>query len=119
MGKQLNYSKDVLLNKKFKSADRGYDPLEVDEVLDKIIEDYEKFEVSSSVDITSLMAEISELKKERARLNEELQKEKSKFKYLPKDLKEVHIDNYELLQRIGKLEAFIKENLNVNPDEIK
>ena len=119
MAKELNFTSQTLLKKRFKSADRGYDPLEVDQVLDQIIHDYEIIEANSSVDVPALLDLVSELKKENARLMEELAKEKGKFKYLPKDLKEVHIDNYELLQRIGKLEMYIKEKLNVNPDEIK
>ena len=72
-------------------------------VLDQIIEDYRKVEANSKVDVKALLAELNELKKENTRLVEELAKQKSKIKYLPKD-KAVHIDNDELLHRIGKLE---------------
>ena len=119
MAKEMNFTSKSLYNKKFKTADRGYDPLEVDEVLDLIIEDYRLVESNSSVDIPKLLEEIARLKKDNAKLLDELNKIQSKIKYLPKDLKEVHIDNYELLQRIGKLEVFIKEKLNMNPDDIK
>ena len=118
MNKDLTFSSNSLLNKKFKSAERGYDPDEVDAVLDEIIEDYRKVEASSSVDVKAILNELSELKKENARLSEELAKQKDKIKYLPKD-KAVHIDNYELLHRIGKLELYIKDHIGTIPDELK
>ena len=62
--------------------------------------------------------ELAELKKENARLSEELAKQKDKIKYLPKD-KAVHIDNYELLHRIGKLEMYIKDHIGSIPEELK
>ena len=40
MAKKLNYDTQALLNFKFKPSDKGYDALEVDQVFDKIIEDY-------------------------------------------------------------------------------
>lgn len=118
MNKELRFSSNELLNKKFKSCERGYDPDEVDMVLDQIIEDYRKVEANSKVDVKALLAELNELKKENTRLVEELAKQKSKIKYLPKD-KAVHIDNYELLHRIGKLEEYIKNRLGSIPEELK
>ena len=119
MAKDLNFDSKTLYKKKFKSAERGYDALEVDKTLDLIIEDYRLFESSSTLDVPKLLEEISRLKRENSKLTDELTKIQSKIKYLPKDLKDVHIDNYELLQRIGKLEVVIKEKLNMNPDDIK
>ena len=118
MNKDLAFSSNELLNKKFKTAERGYDPEEVDTVLDQIMEGYRKVESLSKVDVKALQNELTELKKENARIQEELTKQKEKIKYLPKD-KAVHIDNYELLQRIGKLEMFIKEKLGSIPEELK
>ena len=118
MNKDLRFSSDELLNKKFKSLEHGYDPEEVDLILDQIIEDYRKVESDLKVDVKALQNELIELKKENARLQEELAKQKEKIKYLPKD-KPVHIDNYELLQRIGKLEMYIKEKLGPIPEELK
>ena len=119
MAKELNYNSKTLFKKKFKTAERGYDPLDVDETLDKVIQDYKFIESNGSAEIPELLEEITRLKRENAALADELRKFQNKFKYLPKDLKEVHIDNYELLLRIGKLEAVIKEKLNMNPDDIK
>lgn len=118
MSKEIKFSSQTLLDKQFKHCEQGYDPLEVDIVLDQIIEDYKEFE-SLVVKNASLLEQIAELKKEIQALESELNKEKKKLKYLPKDQKEYHIDNYELLQRIGKLEMLIYEKLNINPDDIK
>ena len=121
MDKKLNFTGDELLNKKFSVAKNGYNPLEVDKVIDKIIEDYEAFENSNNpagVDIEKIAKELQELKKENENLKSELEKEKNKWKYISKDHKDIHIDNYELLLRIGKLEMIIYEKLNMNPDEI-
>ena len=57
-------------------------------------------------------------KKDKASILQELTKLKERIKYLPKD-KPIHIDNYELLQRIGKLESYIKEHIGSIPDELK
>ncbi len=122
MEKKTNFSSKELLNKEFSAAVKGYNPLEVDQVLDKIIEDYEKFEKSKSMsadDIDALLNQIKSLKEENASLKEELEKEKNKWKYISKDHKDIHIDNYELLLRIGKLEMFIHDKLGVNPEDIK
>ena len=119
MAKDLNFTSDNLLNFHFKATDRGYDPLQVDEVLDKIIEDYRRIESSGLDKCEKLIEQINELKKLNESLSEQLERERNRVKYLPRDQKDVHIDNYELLIRIGKLEALIHEKLNLNPEEIK
>ena len=121
MDKKLNFSSQELLDIKFNNCPQGYDPLQVDQTLDKIIEDYEKLSSSSSpiVDIEKLAKELEDLKNENLQLKMELEKEKNKWKYVSKDHKDIHIDNFELLQRIGKLEMVIYEKLNMNPDEIR
>ena len=119
MVKDLNFSSEELLNFKFKAVDRGYDPDQVDSILDRIIEDYRQYELNIKNDNDNLLNEIAELKRINAELSEQLQREKNRVKYLPRDQKDVHIDNYELLLRIGKLERFISERLNTIPDEIK
>ena len=122
MEKKTNYTKEELLNKEFSVAVKGYNPLEVDQVLDKIIEDYEKFEKNksnSSVDVDDLLSQIKVLKEENETLKEELEKERNKWKYISKDHKDIHLDNYELLLRIGKLEMYIHDKLGINPEDIK
>ena len=118
MGNNLIFSSQSLLDKEFKHTEQGYDPLEVDTVLDQVIEDYKTLE-SLTLRNQSLENQLVELRKEISRLQLELDSEKKKTKYLPKDQKEYHIDNYELLLRVGKLEALIFEKLNLNPDDIK
>ena len=118
MAKDLNFTSQTLLDKQFKHCEQGYDPLEVDTVLDQIIEDYRELE--SLLDKNaSLTEQIVQLRKEIQSLEEALAKERKRVKYLPKDQKEYHIDNFELLQRIGKLEMLIYEKLSLNPDDIK
>lgn len=122
MEKKTNYTKEELLNKDFSVAVKGYNPLEVDQVLDKIIEDYEKFEKNksnSSVDVDELLNQIKVLKEENEAIKEELEKERNKWKYISKDHKDIHLDNYELLLRIGKLEMYIHDKLGINPEDIK
>ena len=122
MEKKTNYTKEELLNKEFSVAVKGYNPLEVDQVLDKIIEDYEKFEKNksnSSVDVEELLSQIKVLKEENETIKEELEKERNKWKYISKDHKDIHLDNYELLLRIGKLEMYIHDKLGINPEDIK
>lgn len=122
MEKKTNYTKEELLNKEFSVAVKGYNPLEVDQVLDKIIEDYEKFEKNksnSSVDVDDLLNQIKVLKEENETIKEELEKERNKWKYISKDHKDIHLDNYELLLRIGKLEMYIHDKLGINPEDIK
>lgn len=119
MAKDLKFSSKDLLNIKFKAIEYGYNPNQVDEVFDEIIKDYEKIEKEYSSDVQELLNQIAELKKQNASLAEQLQKEKSKISYLPKDQKEVHVDNFVLLTRIGKLESIIFEKLNMNPYDIK
>lgn len=122
MEKKTNYTKEELLNKEFSVAVKGYNPLEVDQVLDKIIEDYERFEKNksnSSVDVDDLLNQIKVLKEENEAIKEELEKERNKWKYISKDHKDIHLDNYELLLRIGKLEMFIHDKLGINPEDIK
>ena len=118
MSKDLNFSSQTLLDKQFKHSEQGYDPLEVDTVLDLIINDYQELESLVSKN-NSLEEQIIQLKKEITSLQTDLEKERKRMKYLPKDQKEYHVDNYELLLRVGKLEAIIHEKLNLNPDEIK
>ena len=119
MAKDLNFSSESLLDIKFKAKDRGYDPDQVDAVLDMIIEDYRKLEQNSKENNEELLNQIAELKKINNQLSDELRKEKNRVKYLPKDQKEVQLDNFELLNRIGKLENIIFEKLGINPYDIK
>ena len=72
MAKDLNFSSESLLDIKFKAKDRGYDPDQVDAVLDMIIEDYRKLEQNSKENNEELLNQIAELKK----LNKQKEKQK-------------------------------------------
>ena len=64
MDKKINFTSKELLNKRFSNTPRGYDPLEVDKVLDKIIEDYETYEnIPSGIDTEKVAKELEELRK--------------------------------------------------------
>ena len=122
MDRKTNFTSNELLNKKFPKMKNGYDPMEVDSVLDQIIQDYELFETNPnpvSSDTQKLLKEIEDLKRANEELKEELDNEKNKWKYVSKDHKNIHIDNYELLQRIGRLEMVIHEKLNMDPNKIR
>ena len=119
MDKKLNFSSDELLAHQFKSDVKGYDADEVDAFLDQIIDDYQVMESSLSQDTSKSNDEVKRLKDEIESLKDELEKEKARWKYISKDPRDLHIDNYELLKRIGKLEMYIKDKLNINPDDIK
>ena len=121
MARKLKKTSEELANKSFAFKPNGYDPLEVDTILDEIIKDYELIESSvvlSTDEYQNLKNEIDNLKKVNIDRAIELENEKSKWKNLTSNNQEVHIDNLELLQRIGKLEKIIYDNLHLSPEEI-
>ena len=115
MAKKLNYDAKSILNIKFSANQKGYDPLEVDTVFDKIIEDYE----SAIASINELAkenekqeAKVDELKKEIERLTLELVSLRKKYDTL-KSTNSVNEDNYALLQKISAYErALYKKGVN-------
>ena len=118
---KLKNNSDTLSNKKLPNKPKGYDPLEVDILLDSIVKDYELVEngvLLSKEDYESLLKQIESLKKDNINLKIELDNEKGRWKYINTD-SNIHIDNLVLLERIGKLEKVIKEKLHLNPDEFK
>ena len=120
MAIKLKNNSDNLANKKLPHKPKGYDPLEVDILLDSIINDYELVEsgiLLSKEEYQSLLKQIDALKKDNIQLKIDLDKEKGRWKYISTD-SNIHIDNLVLLERIGKLEKVIKEKLHLNPDEI-
>ena len=122
MGNKLRLNSQKIANLEFKVSPKGYDPLQVDQLLDDVIRDYEVIEskmvVYDKEENASMNNQIEELKKQVVSLTVELEKEKSKWKYV-KGNTGVSEDNYELLKRIGKLEKIIFEKLHLNPEEIK
>lgn len=122
MGNKLKLSSEKIANKEFKVSPKGYNPLEVDTMLDEIIKDYETIEstmiLSSKEENSSQIKQINDLKAQVLSLTMALEKERAKWKYVQGNTA-VSEDNYELLKRIGKLEAIIYEKLHLNPEEIK
>ena len=118
---KLKNSSDELANKEMPAKNGGYDSFSVDSLLDTIIKDYELVEngvLLTKEEYESLRAEIDSLKKQVTDAKVEADLEKMKWKDLRKNPSEVHLDNLELLKRIGKLERIIEEKMHVNPDDI-
>ena len=118
---KLKNSSKSLVNKQFSPAAKGYNSLEVDTLFDQVIKDYETVEENillSKQEERRLKEKIEALRKENIELKVELDNERSRWKYIKKDGKDIHIDNLVLLQRIGKLEKIIYDRLHMNPYEI-
>ena len=118
---KLKTNSKELGSKEFAIKPKGYDAYDVDNTLDMIIKDYETIEnnvLMSYEEHKALIEEINKLRNENVDLNVSLDKEKNKWKYVKMDGKDIHIDNLELLKRIGKLEKIIHDRLHINPDDI-
>lgn len=97
MTSKAKHSSETLLDKKFTPAEKGYDPLEVDEVFDEIILDYKFFE------------------KELAEVNEKCAKQAEDIEELKKDLRKSELDIAEVKKQYG---AFPKDK-GVSQDNVK
>ena len=109
MEKKLNYSAESLLNFKFDPKEKGYDPLQVDQVFDKIIEDYETLnkEIQIAADEKGKhLEEISKLKTKIEGLEFELAKLKQQVNEFSK-IKEINPDNYALLKKVNAYERVL------------
>ena len=112
-------SRDIL-NKKFKQAPNVYDPDEVDNFLDKILEDYRNIDK----EIDGLNANIISLKRDNETLKASLRDkeqiisvQKSKNIALMSN-HQSSLDNLELLQRCSAYERKLYE-LGVDPNKVK
>jgi len=117
---KTNLTTSIISNKKFNHTPNGYDPLEVDTMLDLIVKDYEQ--VSSNVVLTKeeyedILNKIKTLEKDVEVLAVELKKEKTKSGFVKTTA--VNQDNYELLLRIGKLETIIYKKLHMSDKQIE
>ncbi len=109
-----------ILEKEFRAVPRGYDALEVDQFLDKVLSDYHKIEENSLVDrkeIDSLKAEIASLKVEKHDLEIELGKFKSRVSNI-RETDNVNTSNIELIKKINRYEKFLY-NHGFQPENIK
>lgn len=120
MGMKLFLSSEEILNHRFAAVPKGYDPLDVDEYLDKILADYRTVEknlliskeekIALDKQIQSLTEEVNRLKIENGRLSSRLSDIK------PTD--RVNADNINYLRRINQLEAFLYKN-GLDPTKVK
>ncbi len=111
--------KDIL-NKKFKSNVKGYDPVEVDSFLDKVLLDYKT--IDKEVDL--LNSQIISLKRDNETLKAALRDkdaaisiEKSKNIALSGS-HQSSLDNLELLQRCSAYEKKLYQ-LGIDPSKVK
>ena len=120
MATKLNLTAQKILDEVFPAVPRGYDPLLVDQFLDKIIQDYvviESNELIEKQEIEALRNELARLKEENYRLDIENGKYKTRFANI-KDSPDVTRDNMDLIRKIDKYEKYLY-NLGVNLDDIK
>ena len=120
MADKINFTSESLLNLKFTKDVRGYDPLEVDETLDRVIQDlstYEKYKKETTEyiqrierDIYNLKQTISKLEIENAKLSERLES--------IGDNPAASRENINLIKRISALEDELYR-LGGNPSKIK
>ena len=122
MALKLNYSSKSLLDVKFTKNVKGYDPYQVDQALDKAIEDYdayEKYHKESSDYIRELESSTHELKDRVHELEIEVAKLQNRSRDLNKDADAgVNQSNIELLKRISQLEKALYQK-GVDPTKIK
>ena len=109
MANKLNYDGKTLLNIKFSPSQKGYDALEVDQIFDSIIKDYET--MSNEINELVLKNEkqqdkVNELKSELDRAKFELASLKEKYEKLRKT-SSVTGDNYELVNKVAAYERVL------------
>ena len=120
MGIKLFLSSEEILNHVFAAVPKGYDPLDVDEYLDRILADYRTIEKNLLIKaedisalenkIESLANEVKKLEIENARLRNRLSDIK------PTD--SVNSDNINYIRRINQLENYLYNN-GIDPTSIK
>ena len=116
MASKLNYDSKSLLNIKFSPCQKGYDPLEVDQIFDNIIKDYEIMakNLNEAINKNEQQAsKIEELKKELDRVSFELTSLKNKFNELKKT-SNVNEDNYSLVKKVNAYERVLYKK-GINP----
>ena len=120
MAHKMNYTSYTLLHKKITSNVKGYDPLEVDKVLDDIINDlefYENYVLEAKDYISRLETEIKKNRDEINNLTTEKAILESRLGGIDND-NNVSRENIHLLQRIRLLENKLYEK-GVDPNKIK
>ena len=109
MANKLNYDSKSLLNIKFSPKQKGYDPLEVDQIFDNIIKDYETLNAQINeltIQNDKQQEKYDELKQELQRAQFELASLKEKYNKLKKT-SSVTGDNYELVNKVAAYERVL------------
>lgn len=120
MGSKLFLSSEEILNHRFAAVPKGYDPLDVDEYLDRILADYrtvEKNLLISSEEKETLDKQIHDLTEEVKRLQIENARLSSRLSDI-KPTDRVNGDNINYIRRINQLEAFLYKN-GLDPTQVK
>ena len=109
MAAKLNYDAKQILNIKFSPKEKGYDPLEVDQIFDNIIKDYESF--TSQLKEVVIQNEkqketIKELKEDLDSATFELASLKKQFASLKKK-SSINDDNYKLITKVAAYEKVL------------
>ncbi len=120
MGKGLNYNSKTLYDVQFQKNVKGYDSLEVDTLLDKVIEDYEyyeKFKKDAKPYIVNLEKKLTEYKKRISDLELEVAKYKKRLDGINENAS-ASKSNIDLLKRIKALESALFQK-GVDPLKIK
>ena len=120
MADKLNFTSKSLLELEFTKNVRGYDPLQVDQALDKVIEDlihYEKFYEDSVKYIQELESKIYSYRQKEKENEVEFSKLKNRLADI-KDDSNVSKENINYLKRINALEKALYQ-LGVDPSKIK
>ena len=119
MATKLNLTSQKILDEVFPGVPRGYDPLLVDQFLDKVLQDYLVIESNELIDkqeIESLRKELDRLKKENYELVVENGRYKNRFEGI-KDNPNVTKENMEYIRKIDRMEKWFY-NHGINPDDI-
>ena len=115
MATKFNYDSKTILNIKFSPKAKGYDPLEVDQIFDNIIKDYETFtlnlkELARKND--KQKGTIDQLKEELERVTFELGSLRNQFESLKKT-SSITDDNYTLVKKVAAYErALYRKGIN-------
>ncbi len=120
MAYKVNFSSKSLLDTKFTKNVRGYNALEVDMALDKVIQDLKYYEITLT-DFTKTIENLSlkckNLEKSIKEKEMEIARLQSKIPTLDND-KNVSRENFNLLKRIDALEKALYLK-GVDPSKIK
>lgn len=122
MDYRLGLTSEQILAKKFNANTRGYDAQQVDEFLDRVLEEFRRYESFVSNELPVLLKagnQFEALKNRNQELEIELAVLKDKFAGLSKnDTVTINQNNLELHRRISALEKALYK-LGQDPTKIK